>query len=180
MWNRSQVLRLLLWKPILERQVLMEREVVYSDAGHLEDGGLLMSQSPSPPGTGGGGFFWGRREQNKEIEGGGWKVLYLQMNPVHSDRNSGGRCVCVIPVQSSRLHIIRLSVILVPRLTLSKSPGAGRPEGWSSCLLKLVFGLLYKHVVYLQAARRSESALTETMSEEWWVVTTLRRCSFHC
>ena len=39
--------RLLLGKPIIERRVLMERKVVYSHAGHLEDGGLA-SQDPSP------------------------------------------------------------------------------------------------------------------------------------
>ena len=54
---------------ILERQVLMERKAVYSDAGHPEDG--LMSQSPSPPLSGGRGFYKeGEGEQNKEIREG--------------------------------------------------------------------------------------------------------------
>ena len=39
---------------------------------------------------------------------------------------------CVIPVSSSRLH-----VLLAPRLKASKSPRAGIPEGWSLYLLKL-------------------------------------------
>ena len=40
-----------------------------------EDGGL-MSQSLSPPLSGGTGLKRGRGEQNKEIKGGGRKVLY--------------------------------------------------------------------------------------------------------
>ena len=65
---------LLLRKPVLERQVLMQKKVVFSDAGHVEDGGLtsqspcpwedggLISQSPSPPLNAG-------RDFSKEGEG---------------------------------------------------------------------------------------------------------------
>ena len=65
METKHKVSCLPLRKPVLERQVLMQKKVVFSDAGHVEDGGLtsqspcpwedggLTSQSPCPWGDGG-------------------------------------------------------------------------------------------------------------------------------
>ena len=74
METKHKVSCLPLRKPVLERQVLMQKKVVFSDAGHVEDGGLtsqspcpwedggLTSQSPSPPLNAG-------RDFSKEGEG---------------------------------------------------------------------------------------------------------------
>ena len=61
---------------------------ILSDAGHLEDE-ELMSQSPSPPLSGGRGFYKegeGNRTRKREVKEGGWKVLYVQMSTVYSDK----------------------------------------------------------------------------------------------
>ena len=67
----------------------MERKVVYSDAGHLENERLLP-QSPSPPLSGGRGFYKEGEGNRTEIKGGGCKVLYMQMSTVHSYKASDG------------------------------------------------------------------------------------------
>ena len=47
----------------------------------------------------------GEGKQNKEVGGGGCKVLYKLTSTVHSDKAGGGR-VCLILAESSRLHSI--------------------------------------------------------------------------
>lgn len=117
----------LLGEPVLERQVLTERRVVYLQvlaswkmgnsfhkaylrgrrgdshlrAHLLEDGGLA-SRGPSPPLGGGRGFKRRVRGQNKEIRGGDCKVLYMPMSTVHSGKASDSE-VCVVLVQSPGL-----------------------------------------------------------------------------
>ena len=52
-------------------------------------------------------------------------------------------------------------------MEVGTSPGAGALQGRSLCLPTSVPRIL-KHDVHLQATRSSESALTETVSKEWW------------
>ena len=72
----------------------MYQIVVYSDAGHLEDGGL-MSQSLSPYRSGGKGFYKDERSTQQRDQGRQLKVLYLQTSTFHSDKDNVGP-VCIL------------------------------------------------------------------------------------
>ena len=73
-----------------------------SGTSHQEDGGLA-SQSPSPPLSAGRGFIRRERGQNKEIRGGGCKVLYTQNSTVQSNKaGDGPGCVILTSHLASR------------------------------------------------------------------------------
>ena len=77
----------------------MKRKGVHSDAGHLEDGRLRF-QSPSQHLSAGRGFYKeGEGTQNKENNGRGWKVIYVQTSTVHShkDLETGQGMVWCVP-----------------------------------------------------------------------------------
>ena len=61
-----------------------------------------------------------------------------------------------------------IHVTLAPQLKASESPRTGMPEGQSLYLLKLVPRILIQTCCSC-TSYLLESALTETMSKEWWV-----------
>ena len=112
-------------------------------------------------------FIRGRGEQNKEIKGGGCKVLNLQTSTVHSDKASDG-LVCIILVQSSWIHVILFYFILTPWLKVSKSPGAGMPKGWSPYLLKLVPRILIQTCCSSTSHTSVRISTYKNKAKEWW------------
>lgn len=83
--------------------MLVGGEGIYSDAGHLEGGGLWC-QSPSPP-----------SEQEEGLQGGGgdWKVLHVPTGTVHAGKAGDGPvCITWLVIPAS----------LCPSLTSSRIP----------------------------------------------------------
>lgn len=91
--------------------------------------GGLASQSPSPPLPPGRGVYREGGGRNTEIKGGAAKFSTCRRAQRIAIRRV--TVVCVILAESPRLHVISAHVILVPRLKVSKCPGAGMPEGRS-------------------------------------------------
>ena len=92
-----------------------------------------MSQNPSLP-LGGGRGFHKEGEGNRQIKGGGCKVLYVWMSTVRTDKV---RCASSW-ISHPRFTSSQLPVILDPWLKVNKSPRAGMPEGQGLYLFKLV------------------------------------------
>ena len=71
-------------------------KLVYSDASHKEDGGLMSQHSP--PWEDGGRGCYNEEERNRTKRSRkGLKVFYVQMSTVHFDKASDG-LVCIILV----------------------------------------------------------------------------------
>ena len=64
-------------------------------------------------------------------------------------------------------------------MKVSKSPGAGAPEGQNLYFLKFVPGILIQ-TCCLSTSHILESALTETMSKGWWGGLQFPVTIFHC
>ena len=126
-----------------------------------EDGGLL-SQNPSffffsilTSSAGRGLYKEGEEKQNKEIKGGGWKVLYVQMSTVHSHKDPETGQV-VIRYASSWSLSSWFYIILVLWLKVRQSPRAGMTESWSLYLLKLVPSYTYMLFIYKLCIHQSQ------------------------
>ena len=157
---QAQFQPLALWKPMLERQVLVQGKMVYSRASSLRRRVTLLpntiSTSQCRQGLWGGGGETEQRDRGVRVE-----KFSACSAAVYSDMDletGHARAWC---------SLSWFYIILVPWLEVSKFPRAGLPEGWGLHHLNLVPRIL----IQTHCSSTScilESALTETMSEEWW------------
>ena len=133
---------LLLRKPILERQVLMQRKVVYFQVPATWKMGT-QSPSPSPPLSGGRGFY-------KEGEENRTKRPRERVEKFSTCRRAQCILITQVMVQCASSWFSHpgsrhpgftsawFYISLTPSMQVSTSPWAGVPEGQTQCLLKLV------------------------------------------